>query len=138
MQAESHGQTIAAIAINADHLKDDDRQPDRKYPRSSSNGRSSERGRLVEAITDQIKLNKAVAEARKRDEQPEDGTEAMQANSAKVRKKGDATVQGREVEQKHVHVSSKCEFDASSSKLAASSGTTSSKGTTITPLRLSG
>jgi hypothetical protein len=127
MQAESRGQTIAAIAINADHHKDDDRQPDRKYPRSSSIGRSSDRGRLIEAITDQIKLNKAVAEARKRDEQQEVGSEAMQANSAKVRKKGDATVQGREVEQKHVHASTKCEFNAISRKLATTSGTSSSE-----------
>ena len=81
-------------AINCDHHKDDDRLPERKYPRSSSIGRSSERGRLIEAITDQIELNKVAAKVGERDEQNKVGAEAMQANSATLRGKGDASVQG--------------------------------------------
>ena len=133
MQAESRGQTVVAIAPNDDHHKDEEAHPARKYPRSDPKGRSSSRGKLIEAIADQIKLNKAVAKARKRDEQPEVGSEAMQVNSAKSRKKGDATVQGREFEQRHVHVSSKCEFSVTSRTVATTSGTTSSVDATHNP-----
>ena len=103
MQAESRGLTIAAIAIKSDHHDDDDKQPEQKYPRSSSSGRSSGRGRLIEAITDKIKLNKVAARTRERDEQNKVAADAMQANSAKLRKTGSAFVQGRVFEQEHMH-----------------------------------
>ena len=125
LQAESSGKTTAAIAIKAEQHEGDELQPARKYPRSGTKGRSSDRERMIEAITNQIKLNKAGANARKRDENHEVSSKAMQANSAKLRKTGDVAVQGREVELKHVHDSTNGEVDAFSSKLATSSNNTS-------------
>ena len=94
MKAESRGQTSAAVAATGHHHEAEDQMAERMYPRSSSCGRSSGRGRLIEVITDQIKPNA------KRNQV---GAEPMQANSAKLRKTGSAYVQGREFEQKHVH-----------------------------------
>ena len=133
LQAESRGQTVVALVLNQGRQEDDESHAVRMYPRSKSKGRSSNRGKLIEALSDQIKFNQVVAKTRKADKQLEARAEAMQVNSAKSRKKGDATVQGREFEQRHVHVSSKCEFSVTSRTVATTSGTTSSVDATHNP-----
>ena len=94
LEAESRGQASTAVAAIGHHDKDEDNKAERLYPRSSSTGRNSGRERLIDAITDQIKLNA------KRNQV---GAEPMQANSAKLRKTGSAFVQGRVFEQEHMH-----------------------------------
>jgi hypothetical protein len=124
--AESRGQTVVAIALSKDHPGEDGIQPARKYPRIEPQVSSSNRRSLRNAITDQIKHNQVEAKRKRLEEELKGNNEGLQDNSANKKKKGSATVQGRAVEHRHVHASSKCEFNAISRILATSSGTSSS------------
>lgn len=94
LEAESRCQTSTAVVEIGHHDKVEDKKAQRPYPGSSSRGRNSERTRLRDALTDQIKLNAKRTQV---------GAEPLQANSAKLRKTGSAHVQGRVFEQEHMH-----------------------------------